>query len=214
MTVHVACGAVGALLAQAPEGWLSAGEVARLATFTSAKRREQFMGARWQARCLLAQVFGGDPAAWRLDAPPDAPPTVAGRPDLFLSISHSGDWTACAVAFAPVGLDLEAPQRTRDIAGLVDLCCTPAERALVGQSPATFYELWTVKEAWLKQRGEWIAPRRLQQIDACPAIDGDVRTWDGTAWRLALCAGEEPHWWTPAPRASRAWRVQDLRPGA
>jgi 4'-phosphopantetheinyl transferase len=216
MTVQLACGAVGALLAQAPEGWLSASECARLATLTTARRRDQFTAARWQARWLLAQAVGGDPAAWRLEAPPDAPPVVAGRPELFLSISHSGAWTACALGSAPLGLDLEAPQRQRDIAGLIDLCCTPGERARLAQSAdreAAFYELWTVKEAWLKRRGEWIAPSRLQQLDARPG-NGALQTWSGDGWRLALCANGPSHWWTPRPPESRTWLVNDLRGAA
>ena len=210
MTVHLACGAVDALLAQAPQHWLSASEAARLASLSTAKRRGQFTAARWQARWLLAQAFGGDPAQWTLEAPHDAPPVVAGRPDLFLSISHSGGWTACAVGTQPLGLDLEAPQRRRDIAGLIALCCTPGERALLAQSATSFYELWTVKEAWLKRRGEWIAPSRLQQLDTRPADQGDVRTWEGEGWRLALCADDGARWWTPQPRTSRPWLVKDV----
>ncbi|MCG2594674.1 4'-phosphopantetheinyl transferase superfamily protein [Ramlibacter sp. XY19] len=207
MTVHIACGAVDALLAGSAEGWLSASEQARLVTFTSAKRRDQFTAARWQARRLLAQVLGGEPADWPLEAPHDAPPRVATRADLFLSISHSGGWTACALSSSPVGLDLEAPQRQRDIAGLMDLCCTPAERAF---PEAMFYELWTVKEAWLKRRGEWIAPRRLQQLEATPDVDGELRTWRSEAWWLALCAQRDAvQWWTPAPVETRNWRLVD-----
>ena len=210
MTVHLACGAIDALLAQAPRGWLSAGESARLATLTTPKRREQFVAARWQARWLLVQALGGQPPDWVLEAPPDAPPAVAGRPDLFLSISHSGGWTACALGSAPLGLDLEAPQRARDIDGLVALCCTPGEQALLAQSSIAFYELWTVKEAWLKRRREWIAPSRLQQLDARPAAEGDVQAWEGEGWRLALCADAEPRWWTPQPSRSNQWLVKDL----
>lgn len=210
MTVHLACGAVQALLADAPQGWLSASEEARLAAFTSKKRRDQFLAARWQARWLLAQVLGSDPASWLLDAPSDAPPRVAGRPELFLSISHSGDWTACALANAPIGLDLEAPQGKRDIAGLIELCCTAKERALLAADPqALFYELWTVKEAWLKQRGEWIAPKRLQELDAMPDRNGDVRTWTGEAWRLALSANADSvRWWSAEPQLLRRWRIE------
>jgi 4'-phosphopantetheinyl transferase len=212
MTVQIACGAVDALLAAAPQGWLSASETARLVGMTSAKRRDQFVAARWQARWLLAQVLGGEPRSWLLEAPHDAPPTVAGRPDLFLSISHSGAWTACALSSAPIGLDLEAPQRRRDIAGLIDLCCTPAERTRLAADPeAMFYELWTVKEAWLKRRGEWIAPSRLQQLDARPG-EGDVQTWQAEQWQLALCASGASQWWTPQPQATRRWQVDDIRP--
>lgn len=215
-TVHLACGAVGALLAEAPPApdWLSASEGGRLASITTAKRREQFLAARWQARRLLAQAFGGLPARWLLDAPADAPPTVPARPELFLSVSHSGGWTACAVTTQDVGLDLEAPQRQRDIEGLVALCCTPAERDLFAgcdDREALFHELWTVKEAWLKRRREWIAPARLQQVQAQRDAAGDVRTWQGQGWRLALCAPGAVRWWTPEPAAAGRWQVRDLR---
>jgi len=210
MTVQIACGAVDALLAAAPQGWLSASELSRMAGMTSSRRRDQFLAARWQARWLLAQLLGGEPVSWLLEAPQDAPPTVAGRPDLFLSISHSGAWTACALSSAPIGLDLEAPQRQRDIAGLIELCCTPAERTLLAaDAEAMFYELWTVKEAWLKRRGEWIAPSRLQQLEARPA-KGDLRTWTAQDWRLALCTQGEARWLTPEPAISREWSIEDL----
>jgi phosphopantetheinyl transferase len=161
---------------------------------------------------LLAQVYGGTPQSWPLDAPPDAPPQVVGRSDLFLSISHSGTRSACALAYEPIGLDLEQPQRQRDIAGLVDLCCTPREQALFvgldeGGRESLFYTLWTIKEAWLKQRGEWISPRRLAQIDTGLDEGGGVRTWRAEHWHLAVTASDV-RWWTPEPARTGSWRVQ------
>jgi len=211
--VHLAC-AEAAALAPPAGGWLSCGEQQRLAVLVGERRRTQFLAARWQARWLLAQVLGGTPEDWVLEAPPDAPPSVAGRGDLFLSISHSGDRTACALASSPVGVDLEQPQRQRDTEGLVALCCTPGEQALFAglgdaERAALFYASWTVKEAWLKQRGEWLAPRRLRQLDARPAEDGDIRTWAGEDWQLAV-TGREVRWWTREPGVSRVWQVTDM----
>lgn len=204
--VHLACGP----LAAPGTDWLSPGEARRLDGLHSESRRAQFLAARWQARWLLAQVHGGAPRDWQLEAPVDAPPGVIGRPDLFLSLSHSGSHTACALAASPVGLDLEQPVRPRDIAGLVALCCTPREQALFATPDAAlFHELWTVKEAWLKQRGEGIAPRRLAQVEALPQPDGDVRTWRGAGWHLAVTA-TAVRWWTPEPPVRGAWGVRDL----
>ena len=204
--VHLACGAIAAV----GHDWASASERQRLAGLRSEARRAQFLAARWQARWLLAQVHGGDPEDWVLEAPADAPPRVAGRADLFLSISHSGTRTACAVADAPVGLDLEEPRRARDIAGLVALCCTAREqRMFAAPDAALFHELWTVKEAWLKQRGEWVAPRRLAQVEAVPDAVGNVRTWRGEGWHIAVTA-DAVRWWTPEPEVARAWSVRDL----
>lgn len=204
--VHLACGE----LAAAPgTDWLSPGEAQRLAGLRSESRRAQFLAARWQARWLLAQVHGGAARDWMLEAPADAPPRVAGRPDLFLSISHSAQRTACALASAPVGLDLEQPRRERDIAGLVELCCTPREQAMFATPDAAlFHELWTVKEAWLKRRGEWVAPRRLAQIEASPDAQGEVRTWRGDGWHLAVTA-TVVRWWTLEPAVSGRWAVRE-----
>jgi 4'-phosphopantetheinyl transferase len=215
-TVHVACAEVAALGREtpAPGRWFTPSEQERLALLVTDKRRSQFTAARWQARWLLAQVLGGTPRDWLLEAPHDAPPQVTGRADLHLSISHSGDYAACALSAEPVGIDLEQPRARRDIAGLVSLCCTPGEQALFDGAPtqqrdALFHELWTVKEAWLKRRGEWIAPKRLQQLDAGLAADGEIRAWSGGAWRLAVTA-KDLKWWSTEPVHGRAWRVTDL----
>lgn len=213
--VHLACARVADVLgaAPAPEAWTSGSEAQRLRGLTHARRRSQFLAARWLARTLLAQAFGGRAQDWALAAVPDAPPAVIGRPDLFLSISHSGGWTAGAVSLQAVGLDLEAPERARDIAGLTELCCTQAEQALVAASAdpaASFHELWTVKEAWLKRRQAWVAPRRLQQLAVAPSAPGSVRTWRGPGWWLALCADDAmPRWWSAEPALAGTWSVQD-----
>lgn len=214
--VHVACRRVSALLAQQPaqHAWWSAQEGERLARTGSEERRQQFLAARWLARELLAQAAGGAPQDWSLDAPADAPPTVHGHPQWQLSISHSGDWVGCALATQAVGFDLEAPRRRRDIAGLVALCCTPGEqRRFEGLDEdacaALFYELWTVKESWIKRRREGIAPSRLVRIDARPAEDGAVRTWRGDGWFAALCAGGPVRWLGAPPAFLGSWQVTD-----
>jgi 4'-phosphopantetheinyl transferase len=213
-TVHVAC--ARAVEFPVSLDWLLPQESERLAGIVAPKRREQFLAARWQMRQLLAQAVGGTPRDWALTARPDAPPAVEGQPQWHLSISHSGEWIACAVAHGPIGLDLEAPRRQRDIPGLVSLSCTPGEQRMfegLGQQEreALFYELWTVKESWLKRRGEWIAPRRLAQLDAQPQQGGEARTWRTEEWSLALCAeAKRVHWWSREPGTARTWRVADL----
>ena len=59
---HVACRSVRELLAQCQERsaqWLSASEAARLAALRTRRRRDQFLAARWLARCLLSFGYGG-----------------------------------------------------------------------------------------------------------------------------------------------------------
>lgn len=205
--VQLACAEVVSLLPAARD-WLSTQERTRLAQLRTQPRREQFLAARWLARQTLARALGGAERDWELTAPHDAPPSVAGHPELFLSVSHSGAWAACAVGREPLGLDLEAPRRQRDIGGLVAVCCTEREQAWVGADEALFYAVWTVKEAWLKRRHEWIAPARLRQIEVGP--DGqDARSWRGEGWTLALCCAAQVEWQTAAPVGSLGWSVSD-----
>jgi 4'-phosphopantetheinyl transferase len=212
-SIHLACSRVDALLREAPEPtkWLSPEELQRLDGMRSSRRRGQFVAARWQARRLLASVFGGSPADWPLDAAPDSPPTLPARSDLHLSISHSADWTACAVSFEAVGLDIEAPRPGRDIAGLAQVCCTPSEVALMQAAPdreAIFYSLWTAKEAWLKRRREWMAPSRLRQLELRPG-GFDARTWSAPGWALALCGAGKVRWSSDEPTSRHCWEMRD-----
>jgi 4'-phosphopantetheinyl transferase len=201
-----------------PEGtdWLSAEEAVRLEAITAAARREQFLAARWLARELLAQAAGGEPQQWALTADEAVKPMVVGHPAWHVGIAHSGEWVACAVAKEPIGIDLEAPiPRRRDIDGLVRLCCTEGERRMfegldASAQEALFHELWTVKESWLKRRGEWVAPARLVRIDSRPREPGEVTTWRGEGWVLALCGGRDVLWHGEPPISPRAWQVRDL----
>ena len=214
---HLACGRSEALLEAAPEAseWLAPGERARLAVTADPRRQRQFLAARWLARLLLSHATGAPASSWTLDAGEAAPPSVRGPHPMHVSIAHSGEWVACACAAVPVGIDIEQVRAGRDVHGLATLSCTPSEQRLLDGAPdavALFHELWTVKESWLKRRGEGLAPSRLVQLDAQPAADGQSRTWQGEGWWLALCADARPCWWSPEPAPGRRWRVADLRP--
>ena len=212
--VRVACVRSAACVPPGQD-WLSPEEAARLAAISAGARREQFLAARWLARELLAQAAGGEARDWALSAGEAVKPTVIGHPEWHVAIAHSGEWVACAVAREEIGIDLEAPARRRDIAGLVQLCCTERERRMFEGLDATaqdalFHELWTVKESWLKRRGAWVAPARLVRIEAQPGDAGEVRTWRSQDWVLALCGGGEVRWSGVAPSFLRGWRGMDL----
>ena len=211
---HIACSPVAELLREAPRptDWMTSQEQQRLALLRTDKRRDQFLAARWQARRLLACALGGRPADWPLTAVPDAPPTIEGRGDVHLSTSPSGDPPPAGVAPEPIGLDIEAPSRRRDIEGLAQLCCTSSEVALMQAAAdleAEFYALWTPKGAWLKRRREWFAPQRLRQLELRLGIEPDVRTWSGAGWTVALCGKGDMRWWTDEPASVRQWQVRD-----
>jgi 4'-phosphopantetheinyl transferase len=195
--VHLSLGCVSELAQEAQQqglGWLGTAEQSRLARISASSRQLQFIAGRWLARRVLAAVHGSEPGAWVLSAPDTGPPTVRGPASgpVYLSISHSSDKVGCAVAASPVGVDLEVPRKMRDVLALAEAVCSPDERerlhaAEPARREAVFHECWTLKEAWLKSRGEDMSPGRLAQIDTVPAFAGaQARVWRGDGLTLAL----------------------------
>lgn len=200
---------------------MSAPERERLSAIRAEHRRAQFVGGRWLLRTLLAESLGGDPRDWHLDAGQDGPPRllVPHAADVHLGLSHSADVVACAVAAAPLGIDVEAPRRPRDLPGLAALCFDATEQSMLAAldgsaHEALFHELWTVKEAWLKSRAEALAPRRLTHVHVRELQDGgcaQAATWCAAGWTLAVAAPAlgPLRWHAPQPGPQHHWTVHD-----
>lgn len=216
---------IAPLAAEAEGGltaWLSAPERARLARLTSPRRRASFLAGRVLLRRLLATVCGGDAACdWPLDAPEDLPPVVLGGGPC-LALSHSGDWVAAALSNRPAGLDIEAAGRRRDVPGLSAAVCTAEEQQRLAlrsdaEQQEAFRELWTLKEAWIKQRTEGASPDRLVRVATAPAGPGEpAQAWSWRCADLSLAwvhPDGPPRWQHGQPvfagQPPRAWRVVD-----
>ncbi|MBV8272753.1 MAG: 4'-phosphopantetheinyl transferase superfamily protein [Cupriavidus sp.] len=207
MPLALRTGSVIAFAAMAPpvSRWMSPEELARLAAMRAQARAEQFAAGRWLARRLLAVTFGGEASDWALSAAEDAPPIAThtsgavGLP-LFVSIAHSGDCLACAVSDTPVGVDIEQLQPRRHLDTLIEATTTEAERAalpeLLPESEdearlATFFQLWTLKEAWIKCHGGNLFQTMMGHV--VEALPAPMSQANGVTWRrddavLALVA--------------------------
>lgn len=148
---------------------LSDGERDRYAALRSDEDRARFATARLVTRAALARRVGIAPAAVELDATcprcgaQHAKPVAGGRAaGLELSISHSGDRVAVAIAEgAQVGLDVEGQPALGggDGRDLWEAVLRPGEQALVARLPEelrgdAFLAVWTRKEAILKATGD------------------------------------------------------------
>lgn len=175
--------------------WMSAEELGRLSAMRSHQRAEQFAAGRWLARRLLAMTFGGEASEWALSAAEDAPPLAmhtggaVGVP-VFVSIAHAADHLACAVSDAPVGIDIEPLQPRRHLDTLIEATTTDAERAalpdLMADSDAqarmvAFFELWTLKEAWIKCHGGNLFQTMMAHV--VEALPSPLDTANGVTWR-------------------------------
>ena len=103
---------------------------------------------------LLARVLGND--GWldesRLEYSPYGKPLLRDGPDF--SLSHCGDFALLAAGDAPVGADIEQ-WRDEDHIRLARAAFHPDELAVLdlADMPRQFYELWVLKESYLKMRG-------------------------------------------------------------
>jgi 4'-phosphopantetheinyl transferase len=129
--------------------------------------------------------------------------------DLHFNLSHSGSWVACVLSSAPVGIDVEQIQSGwQEIARNVfapsemeDFLAMP-----VAQGEGYFFDVWTLKESYLKMTGEGLSHpltgiavgrtgtgelRILHDdravADVFPAVSGRLQ-----GYRLALCAQIRP----------------------
>ncbi|MGH7995235.1 MAG: 4'-phosphopantetheinyl transferase family protein [Opitutaceae bacterium] len=149
---------------------LSAGErerAARLHFEVDARRQAAGRGA---LRLLLGGYLGLPPEAVRFAAGPNGKPELAspkapggsaGRPIEF-NLSHSGEWALAAFATGTaVGVDLER-HRELEMALVAGRVFRGEElEAWLGlpapERRAAFFELWTLKEAYLKGTGRGLS---------------------------------------------------------
>ncbi len=109
-------------------------------------------------RIHLGSKLDIDPAALQIKIAPSGKPYLEGGGDAVpqFSYSHSGPFVLIGVDPArPVGVDIEQLKKAP-----FDVCrrfCTPAEREYVGEDSVRFFELWTLKEAYLKATGDGLS---------------------------------------------------------
>lgn len=199
---------------------LSADERERADAIAKPLRRRQFIAGRLLLRRMLVQALGGRSGDFELDATAGAPPRMWSRPGLHLSVSHSREWVAAAIADRPVGIDIEARAARRDPERFGRWVCSPDEfdrwRALDGAAAEdALIAHWTRKEAWLKREGGEVLLTRMHRLHAEPvaAAQAEVATWRlGQAAMLSLCGSRVADVVAPASigRPAEWTRMMDL----
>jgi phosphopantetheinyl transferase len=141
--------------------WLSDDEKGRYALLDTESLRRSFGAGRVLMKTVLSRYVGAPPHAWRVEADAFGAIHVALRQNplgLFVNLSRSGPWVACAVSKVPCGLDIE--ETTRAVTPRLDArgVFTRRERAAMGvlgpkEQVRFFFEHWCLKEAYAKARG-------------------------------------------------------------
>lgn len=148
------------------EALLSDDERARRSRFRFAEDRRRFLVTRALVRTVLSRYAMVPPREWVFSAGPRGRPQIlptSPAPPLEFNISHSADLVMLGVTSGrTLGIDVENLEtREADIAGL-DRYFAPEESAALLRLPPDsrrlrFFELWTLKESYIKARGMGLA---------------------------------------------------------
>lgn len=188
---------VAELLAEAAdaEAALPEPERAHCRRYRHVEARRRALAVRLLAHRALAWL---DPErAWTIARHASGQPHVS-DPLVAISLAHSGPWVACALGrVAALGIDLEVIRPRRRPLAFARRFYTAAEVAwlesLTGaEQLAAFYDIWTLREAWLKARGSGLRDYRRAPCTQ-EVLAGRVPGWQWQQFcevpelRLALC---------------------------
>jgi len=178
-----------------PEAALPESERAHCRRYRHAQTRRRALAVRLLAHRALAWLDSG--CAWTIAHRASGQPCLPESP-LAISLAHSGDRVACALGrVAALGVDLEVIRPRPRLLAFARRFYSAAEVAalesLAGADQlAAFYDIWTLREAWLKARGAGLRDYRRAPCTR-DVLAGRVPDWqwqqviDEPGYRLALC---------------------------
>lgn len=142
--------------------------------FAEDRRRMAF--GEMLLRKLLAENFKAESICLK-NLHSGKPVAFIGDKEIFVSISHSGDFVASAISDTPVGIDLEVKREIKP--DFLRRALNEEEFAFVRdneshchsrQERMRFLQVWTAKEAYLKLTGEGLSG--LKGAHVLPLIKG------------------------------------------
>ena len=189
------------------EALLSADERERQGRFRFPGDQRRYLVTRALVRTALSRYAPVRPQDWAFAAGPHGRPQLSAppaRPALEFNISHSADLVMLGVTSGrALGIDVESVEaREAGVDGLDRYFAPEESAALLSLPPAArrrrFFELWTLKESYIKARGMGLAI-------ALDAFRFEPRGERGLTLHMRPQLGDSPQCW-------RLWQL-DLRSG-
>lgn len=173
-------------LRQACLGLLDNEERARHDRFRVGESQAQFLLGRALLRTVLSCYAAPRPVDWCFDTNAHGRPRVGdvlGLQHVHFNLSHTKGLVVLAVSgLAEIGVDVEHTGRAlSSAASLSAAYFSPSEQALLAQAAddgtrtRLFFDLWTLKEAYIKARGLGLALALDSFAFQVPAHDDDGR---------------------------------------
>jgi len=199
-------------------GTLSDADWARWERLRMNDDRERFLAARIILRYMLSSGTGVRPAAWRFESDEHGRPHItspASHTGKRFSITHTSGLVACATTYrGDVGVDAEAHDRESRPMDVARRFFHPAEFACLEacspeQQRDTFFDVWTLKEAYVKALGRGLAlPLQRFSFDLSappPQLPFETELGDPSEeWAFALERPTPRHSVAVAVRGGRA----------
>lgn len=195
--------------------WLTESEELRYRRYQIDRHRKQFLLGRILMRTVLSRYDSTiEPANWCFIqneyGKPAIHPQQQSKP-LYFNLSHSGKRLVLAVAcFPDIGVDVERSDKSRRVEAIAGRYFSSKECEALLQMPkeqqqSRFYDLWTLKEAYIKACGLGLviplqhfsysfSDAGMLAIEFDASREDDVKAWRfwqpdiGADYKLALAA--------------------------
>lgn len=211
---HVWIGQLDDHVGDAWRSVLSPAERTAADRFLAPLHRTRYAVAHGRLRQILGSYLGGTHYEGGFSIGAHGKPFLPGAPGLQFNLAHAGDRFAVAVSRHPVGVDIEAIDREVEVERIITSFFSETERTRLLDLPsadhlASFFHLWTQKEAYLKGRGDGVVfgldhfdveaapdrPARLHADRRDPTATGRWHLGSSTAisgYRLAWSIADDP----------------------
>jgi 4'-phosphopantetheinyl transferase len=182
---------------------LSPEDSARYARYLVSGAAQTFLAARLLVRRVLSAYAPLPPPAWRFETNRWGRPYIANPeapPGLLFNLSHKPGVVTCLVGCGrDLGVDVEHCTARPYLLDIASRFFSPSEAAtltgLAGEARIwRFYELWTLKEAYIKARGIGLSlglrnfsfspSGNTATVRFEPGFDDDSERWDFRLFRL------------------------------
>jgi len=180
--------------------WLSDSELARYPIITSSHRKSQFLAGHYLVRKMASRVFNNPLSDWTYYQDADHMRRLkcnkASQSELYVSISHSGDWIVAAISHAPIGIDIETFSKQRDFIAIARHVFSAAEISYLHSCRSeelkqNFYLYWTLKESAAKQYGvglKFEISRSQSPLLVSGLEQAHMQTWQCQDYVIALAS--------------------------
>lgn len=208
-------------LLQRGMAFLTPDETERYYRFLVAHARRTFLAARILVRSLLSFYAPLAPADWRFETNQWGRPHIANSEapaGLLFNLSHKPTLVTCLLGYnRDLGVDVEDTEANRShLLEIADRFFSPSEAAALFQLPDTrqvqrFFELWTLKEAYIKARGMGLSlglsgfsftPDGPRPVRATVRFNDDFDDKEPDSWDFRLFRPDETHLVSTAVRRS------------